>query len=175
TCQLFFQFLLLAGYAYAHWAAHVRSPRRLRIIHLTVLIVGILAVIVPTAIFGAPILASDSFKPTGGGSPTQQLLLVLLATCALPFFVVSTTSPLLQRWHSRQEGSLDKTYRLYAVSNAGSLGGLLSYPFFFEWISDISTQAKLWGALFLLFSALYAYITLRASPSFAAVPAKSAP
>lgn len=168
TCQFFFQSVLLAGYAYAHWVGRMPSLRSQRRIHLGLLGLGLLAVVTVTVVSGIPIIAPDSLKPSGLEDPVSLLLLILGLTVGAPFLVLSATSPLLQRWHSRQATSLDRTYRLYAVSNAGSLLGLLSYPFAAEWLLTLPTQAWLWGAGFTLFTVTCAAITWR---STASVPA----
>ena len=91
-------------------------------------------------------------KPLGAESPVSLLLLILLVSVGLPFFAVSTTAPLLQRWHSRQSSSLEGTYRLYALSNAASFLALLSYPFGIERLLDLPQQARVWTAMFALFA-----------------------
>ena len=78
-----------------------------------------------------PIEPSDAWKPIGSESPTFYLLWMLASHVGLPYFVLSSTGPLVQAWLSFQDTS-DRVYRLYALSNAGSLFALLSYPFRFE-------------------------------------------
>jgi hypothetical protein len=152
TSQMFFQLLLLGGYTYAHVLANSGEPRWQFRIHLTVLVAAIVAVLVP-AVWGAdPLLAPQWMRPEGAENPVWQLLLALTASVGLPFFAVATTGPLLQRWHSRQTASLGRTYRLYALSNAGSLLGLLSYPFGVEPVLDLPRQAWLWAVLFAVFA-----------------------
>jgi len=135
TCMLFFQVALLGGYAYAHWLTRLRKPRVQAVIHL-VLLVAALALL--------PIQPTEGWKPQGGGNPTAQILILLVVTLGLPYFVLSATGPLLQQWFSRSYPGVSP-YRLYAVSNAGSLLALLSYPFFFETHFTRRTQSTLWG------------------------------
>jgi len=85
TCQLFFQGVLLAGYGYAHWVGQISSPRTQRRVHLTLLSLGIAAVVVVVALGGQPILAPEHFKPTGNENPVLLLLATLALTTALPF------------------------------------------------------------------------------------------
>src|SRR5256886_3112337 len=135
TCMLFFQLLLLAGYAYAHFTSRWLRPRWQAILHL-VLLVAALALL--------PITPSDSWKPRGTENPTLQILALLGVSLGLPYFVLSSTGPLMQQWFSRTNPDASP-YRLYALSNAGSLLALVSYPFYFESHFTRKTQAGLWG------------------------------
>jgi hypothetical protein len=135
TCMLFFQLLLLAGYAYAHFASRWLRPRSQAVLHL-VLLVAALALL--------PITPSDSWKPRGGENPTLQILALLCVSLGLPYFVLSSTGPLMQQWFSRENPGASP-YRLYALSNFGSLLALLSYPFYFETHFTRKAQAIFWG------------------------------
>ena len=135
TCMLFFQMLLLGGYAYAHFTSRWLKPRRQAIVHLA-LLVAALALL--------PITPSDSWKPDGGGNPTLQILALLVVSLGLPYFVLAATSPLLQHWFSRTHPGVSP-YRLYALSNVGSLLALISYPVYFETHFTRKAQAALWG------------------------------
>ena len=135
TCMLFFQVLLLGGYAYAHFISRWLKPRTQAIVHL-VLLAAALALL--------PITPHDSWKPHGAGNPTLQILLLLTGNLGLPYFVLSTTGPLIQHWFSRARLGASP-YRLYALSNFGSLLALISYPFFFETHFTRKTQAGMWG------------------------------
>jgi len=133
--MLFFQVLLLGGYAYAHVTSRWLKPRTQAIVHL-VLLAAALALL--------PITPSDSWKPHGGGNPTLQILALLAVSLGLPYFVLSATGPLIQQWFSRAKPGVSP-YRLYALSNVGSLLALVSYPFFFETHFTRKTQAGLWA------------------------------
>ena len=135
TCMLFFQVLLLGGYAYAHFTSRWLRPRAQAVLHL-VLLAAALALL--------PITPGDSWKPHGGGNPTLQILALLTASLGLPYFVLSATGPLLQQWFSRAQPGVSP-YRLYALSNFGSLLALVSYPFFFETHFTRKAQAGLWA------------------------------
>jgi hypothetical protein len=135
TCMLFFQVLLLGGYAYAHFTTRWLKPRKQAVLHL-VLLVAALALL--------PITPNDSWKPHGGGNPTPQILALLAVSLGLPYFVLSSTGPLIQHWFSRARPGVSP-YRLYALSNAGSLLALVSYPFYFETHFTRITQATLWA------------------------------
>ena len=141
TCMLFFQWLLLGGYLYTHWTSVKPSPRAQATIHLFVL--GLSALFLP-------IIPDIDWKPTPDHQPTLRILLLLAATVGAPYFVLATTGPLIQRWFnlSQPEGN---PYRLYALSNIGSLLALVSYPFAFEpWLGRVH-QAHAWSAGMVLF------------------------
>jgi len=135
TCMLFFQMLLLGGYAYAHFTARWLKPRHQAVLHLALL---------TAALALLPITPGDSWKPDSGGNPTLQILALLTVSLGLPYFVLSSTGPLLQHWFSRTHPGVSP-YRLYALSNAGSLLALLSFPVFFETQFTRKAQAMLWG------------------------------
>lgn len=163
TCQLFFQVALLGGYAYAHLLTGFRSLRHQGRIHLTLLFTALLSMAAFTVWSGSPLLAPEALKPNGSAKPAMWLLLILAVTVGLPFFLLSATGPLLQRWHSHSTDSLQRTYRLYALSNAGSLLGLLSYPFGLERLLDLPHQADTWTALFVVFVTTCAVVTWRST------------
>ena len=149
TCMLFFQSALFAGYAYAHVLSVRLSPRLQAALHAVLLLAACLVL---------PIVPSDSWKPLGDVEPLSRIILVLCATVGLPFFVLSSSGPLLQRWFSqtRQFSGSDgaSTYRLYALSNAGSLLALLFYPVVIEWLLGTSTTARWWSWSFVVFAVL---------------------
>lgn len=141
-CMLVFQVLLFGGYAYAHILSAVSSVTRQACIHASLLAL---------AAFCLPIVPDASWKPVGDELPTLRIALLLLATVGMPYFLLSATGPLLQKWFSRACPGASP-YRLYALSNAGSLLALLSYPFVFEPAFSSTAQAALWSALFLVFA-----------------------
>ncbi len=146
ACMLFFQLLLLGGYLYSHLLSTLFRPRTQAIVHLTLLI-GSLAFL--------PISPSESWKPTAGESPLSTILLLLTATVGAPYFLLSTTGPLMQRWFSRTAPG-QSPYRLYALSNVGSLLALLSYPFVFEPWLPLRQQVNSWSGLYSLYAGLAA-------------------
>ncbi|MGA2548587.1 MAG: hypothetical protein ABSF50_00440 [Burkholderiaceae bacterium] len=144
TCLLFFQVVLLLGYLYAH--ALTRKPRGKSAlgIHVGLLLLSCLAL---------PIIPSARWKPETVSDPTLQILLLLSVTIGLPYFLLASTSPLLQKWLSdtgSSGGSRVSIYRLFALSNVGSLIGLLAYPFAIEPYASAGTQARLWSAAYLV-------------------------
>lgn len=122
TCLLFFQTLLLGGYLYAHLSATLLTPRRQAFLHLVLLGVALLLL---------PIVPNPDWRPAGGENPIWRILLLLTVTIGLPYLVLSATGPLMQQWFSQAQPGRSP-YRLYALSNAGSLLALLGYPFLFE-------------------------------------------
>ncbi len=152
TCMLFFQVLLLGGYAYARALDAYLPPRSQAIVHGALLLVAAAILLVQSQAWGMPILPDLTWRPHPESIPWIHLLGTLTIAIALPFFLLAATSPLLQRWYSLvpYRGS---PYRLYALSNAGSLLGLLSYPFFFEVLFPVPAQALGWAILFGFFAA----------------------
>jgi hypothetical protein len=152
---VFFQAVLLAGYAFAHVSLRSVGVRRQTAIQLGLLLLPLAAL---------PIAVGGGFS--GVESPNVRLLLALAAGASLPFFAVTTASPVLQRWFSatgHRSGS--DPYFLYAAGNAGSLLGLLLYPVLIEPSLPLAEQARAWAiayAIFVLLAALCAWRVLAA-------------
>ena len=144
TCLLFFQTTLLVGYLYVHV-----TTSRLRYSHH----VGAHVAVLVAATLTLPI-AVPSSAPTDGSNPVGWLLASLTTSIALPFFAVSATAPLLQRWYTRRTDC--DPYFLYAASNAGSLVGLLAYPLLIEPTLTLAAQRRLWSIGLGLVAALVA-------------------
>ena len=133
TCLVFFQSTLLLGYAYADFSVRRLTPRAQARLHMVLLVLS-LAVL--------PIIPGAFWKPTGLESPIWMILGLLSATIGLPYFVLSTTSPLIQAWFARTFPGRSP-YRLFALSNLASMLALLGYPFLLEpWIA---TRMQAWG------------------------------
>jgi hypothetical protein len=145
TCLVFFQSVLLAGYAYADWTTRL-GARRQAWLH-----VGLLAL----SLLSLPILAASAWKPAGDEEPIGRILLLLLATIGLPYFLLSTTTPLLQAWYWRRFRSV-VPYRLFALSNLASLLALLGFPVLFEPAFDLRTLGWGWSFLYAGFVVLCA-------------------
>jgi hypothetical protein len=142
TCMLFFQAALLLGY----WYAHV-GPARLGLRRHTMLHLGLLAF----CLILLPIGVSNAAEGFRVEYPTLWLLLVLTVSVGAPFVLLSSTGPLLQVWFSRtSHPSAHNPYFLYAASNAGSLIGLLSYPFVIEPSITLKGQTGLWTSGYLI-------------------------
>ncbi len=159
VAMVFFQTVLLAGYAYAHLLNRALRPRRAAMFHLV--LIGITAMMLPIAIapgWGAP-------PPDG----TALWLFGLFAvSIGLPFFTLSASAPLLQSWFAasghRQAGN---PYVLYAASNLGSFAALFAYPVVIEPFLTLKTQTAAWSFGFALFAVLLAVVglfTSRAAP-----------
>ncbi len=154
TCLLFFQGALLVGYLYAHvLTMHVTPAWQWRT-HLFLLTVSLLFL---------PIIPSERWKPVGSEQPLPFILALLAATIGLPFVLLSATGPLTQAWLSRSESPANtghRIYRLYALSNLGSLMALLSYPVLIEPWLPTRLQAWSWSVIYLVFALLSAVATL---------------
>lgn len=144
TCMLFFQVLLLGGYAYAHFVEQIPNMR---------LRVGIHVLLLVGAAVTLPITPDAAWKPLDGTQPTWRILKLLAVNVGLPYFVLASTGPLVQAWFGRALPTRSP-YRLYALSNVGSLGALLTYPFLFETTMTTSTQGSMWSVGFGLFAVL---------------------
>jgi SAM-dependent methyltransferase len=150
TCMLFFQLLLLAGYVYSHAYVRLRVPAR-RHIHIALLVLAAATL---------PLAASTAWKPEGGEDPTWRILGLLATSVGLPYFVLSTTGPLVQAWYARShEGAAP--YRLFALSNLGSMLALVSYPLAVEPLLTLGHQAAVWSAGFVLFALACAMLAWR--------------
>jgi hypothetical protein len=150
TCLLFFQLLLLAGYTYAHVVESRLTSRAQVIVHLALLVSCVMLTAWLALVWKSPILPGAGWKPRQPDFPISQILLLLMVSIGLPYFVLSTTGPLLQAWFARTHEA--SPYRLYSLSNLGSLLALVTYPFVVEPRLSLRTQAAVWFALFLLFT-----------------------
>ena len=164
VCLVFFQSVLLAGYAYADVTARYLTPRRQAWLHVAVLAAS-LAVL--------PIIPDASWKPDGSEDPSLLILGLLLATIGLPYFVLSTTSPLVQAWFW-QRFKQGVPYRLFALSNFASLLALLAYPVLVEPWLPLTVQSKAWSWLYSLFALLCAIAGITSARNSAPARAKAA-
>ena len=154
TCMLFFQVMLFGGYAFAHGLTRWTPPRWQPAIHLALIAAAVALLPIAQAAL-LPIAHAEFWKPTEQSLPTLRILLLLTATVGLPYFALSATSPLTQVWFSRSCPGRSP-YRLYAVSNFGSLAVLLSYPFLVEPAMTLPGQSWLWSGGFVLYAVLCA-------------------
>ncbi len=144
TCMLFFQVLLLAGYAYAHLLTRLPKAAQQLAVH---------GVLLALAAITLPVTPDAAWKPADSLYPTGRILLVLTANVGLPYFLLASTGPLVQHWFS--VACVGRSpYRLYALSNAGSLAALVSYPFVFEPLLSTNTQGGIWSVCFGAFAVM---------------------
>lgn len=143
TCMLFFQLILLLGYFYSHWVVRKLSPLHQSLVHGALLLVSLLLI---------PIAPSVDWKPLGAENPTLRILGLLTVSIGLPYFVLSTTGPLLQAWFARERFGV-VPYRLFALSNFGSMLALLAYPIVVEPVFPTVWQSYLWSILYACFVA----------------------
>ena len=144
TCMLFFQVVLLLGYLYAHWLHEKLAPRKQAMAHIAALVVSFAAL---------PMLPTPGWKSAGVAHPSLTILALLAVTVGLPYFLLSSTSPLLQAWYARthREGV---PYRLFALSNFASMLALLSYPFLVEPNLPARMQGWVWSSAYVCFAVL---------------------
>ncbi len=155
TCMVFFQLALLAGYAYADFTTRHLTPRRQVALHVALLVISLLVL---------PITPDVSWKPGGEENPSWRILGLLTFTIGLPYFILSTTSPLLQSWFARRFHHAIP-YRLFALSNLASLLALLAYPVLIEpWVTTV-IQSWAWSAGYALFVCLCAYAAISSARS----------
>src|SRR5258706_4280801 len=142
-CMLCFQIVLLLGYVYAHLLNKL-PPRRQAITHISVLALSLATL---------PIIPSAAWKAQGQTNPSLTILALLTVTVGLPYFLLSSTSPLLQAWYARtHKGAMP--YRLFALSIFASMLALLTYPFLVEPNLPSQPQALIWSAAFVCFAAI---------------------
>ncbi len=140
TCLVFFQVALLGGYGYADVLRRF-GPKAQTRLHMSLLALSLATL---------PVLAPETAKPPGDGEPVLHILLVLARAVGLPYFLLSTTTPLLQSWYwQRHQAAVP--YRLYALSNLASLAALLAFPLAFEPWFGLETLASAWSAVYAAF------------------------
>ncbi|HEY5896775.1 MAG TPA: fused MFS/spermidine synthase [Burkholderiales bacterium] len=158
TCLVFFQVVLLAGYGYVDWTTRL-GARRQMFLHVALLAVSLACL---------PIIASSSWKPQGDEAPILRILLLLVATIGLPYFLLSTTTPLVQAWYWRRFRSA-VPYRLFALSNFASLLALLGFPLLFEPAFDLRQLGWIWSFVYGGFVVLCAAVGLMSGSGAIAV------
>jgi len=158
TSLLFFQTILMGGYAFAHWLSANKNWQLQ--IYLSLLVISILVLLVLSVQWGSPMLPEDRWKPNTANYPFFRIIMILTISVGLPYFLLSSTSPLLQSWFKFLNPSRTP-YRLYALSNFGSFLGLISYPFLFEPLFRLKEQAWIWSVLYLIYSLFCGFIAWR--------------
>lgn len=143
TCLVFYQAVLFLGYLYAHVLTQKVGQTWQWRIH---------AILLLASLAFLPVLPSPQWKPAGSDDPALRILVLLTATVGLPYFLLSSTSPLLQTWYSRSKGGV-LPYRYFALSNLASLAALLGYPTLVEPWSSLRQQNAGWSGGYLLYAA----------------------
>src|SRR5207248_10364185 len=152
TCLLFFQTFLLAGYAYAHLISTRLSRSQQAKLHSVVLGISLALLCVMASRWPSPVTPGAAWQPADARHPVGMILLILAASIGIPFLLLSTTASLLQRWFTYTHPG-KSPYRFYALSNLGSLLGLLTYPFVVERLLRLHTQAWMWSVMFAAYAA----------------------
>jgi hypothetical protein len=162
TVQLFFQIFLTAGYAYAYWLISRISTKKQTWVHIAMLMMSLSLVVALGFLWPSPITPDASWKPNSVNTPIQDIFKLLLVAVGLPFFLLSTNSPLMQAWFARALPGRSP-YWLYSLSNIGSLLGLLAYPFIIEPNLTLRAQGWMWAGGYLLFALLAGYAAFRSA------------
>ncbi len=160
TCMLFFQVVLVLGYAYSHLVTRKLTPRHQWILH---------SIILGLALASLPIRPSGFWQPDDGYMATWRVLALLTVCVGLPFFLVSTTGPLIQVWQSVTHPNRSP-FRLFALSNLASLLALVSYPLLYERYLSLDAQSWNWSAGFGLFAGLVFFAGYRFVATTAGMP-----
>src|SRR5437868_3681559 len=155
TCLVFFQVTLLLGYVYAHWITRCRASSWRQHVYLVTLAAAVV-------LLGAQRIFPAALSPSSE-HPVTTIFATLTYTIGLPFLLLGATSPLLQLWFLRTQGG-SIPYRLFALSNAGSLLALIAYPFLVEPYFPLKLQRTLWSLGFLVYAVLCAVLSPRRSP-----------
>jgi hypothetical protein len=155
--MLFFQVLLTGGYAYAYWLIERVAPRRQFIIHVSLIALAALSLLLLSLVWPSPITPDSSWKPTDVNSPVLDIFKLLLVSVGLPYFILAANGPLMQTWFSRLFPHHSYA-RLYALSNAGSLLGLLAYPLLIETSLPLRSQGWTWALGFVAFGLLVSWV-----------------
>jgi hypothetical protein len=163
-CMVFFQVVLLAGYAYSDWITRRLGIRAQARLHVALLLASLVFL---------PIVTSARWKPSGGEDPTLWILGLLVGTIGLPYFLLSTTGPLVQSWVARTPWGA-QVYRYFSLSNLASLVSLLSYPLLIEPRSTLLHQAWGWSAAYAVFVLLCAGTTFYMARNWA-TPTQATP
>ncbi len=151
ACMLFFQGVLLLGYLYAHGLSQLKKVKHQLVIHGALLLITLM--FLPTALTTHEIVLTSN-------NPLINIVTILFVTIGLPYFLLSATGPLVQRWQSLTPRN-EVPYKLYSVSNIGSLIALLSYPFLFEpWLALVH-QGQLWSGTFVVLVVIFLLLIAR--------------
>jgi MFS family permease len=160
TVLLFFQVFLTAGYAYAYWLLGRTRDRLQGTVHLIVLGLSLVLLVTTALMWPSPLTPDASWRPQGSNLPIWGIVRILAVSVAIPYLLLASNSTLMQAWFSRDHPGRTP-YRLYALSNTGSLLALLTYPIIFEPNLTLQAQAYLWSAAYVVFAISTAYLALK--------------
>jgi hypothetical protein len=153
ACMLFFQAALLLGYGYAHWLHHSLAARKQTLLHIAALAVSLATL---------PIIPGSYWRTVAAGLPALRILALLSVTVGLPYFLLASTSPLLQAWYARNHKA-GMPYRLFALSNLASLLALIGYPLLIEPNLSGRWQAWIWSGAYAAFAVCCGFAVWRAA------------
>ena len=162
TVLLFFQALLTGGYAYAYWLLGRLRDRLQGIVHLILLGISLGLLLATALTWPSPLTPDASWRPQSSDLPIWGIFRILAVSVGIPYLLLSSNSTLMQAWFNRDDHS-QIPYRLYALSNSGSLLALISYPIIFEPNLTLRAQAYLWSVGYVVFAVTTAYLALRTS------------
>lgn len=163
-CMVFFQVVLLAGYAYSDWITRLSARMQARV-HILLLLLSLSFL---------PIVTNPRWKPSGTEDPTLWILGLLLTTIGLPYFLLSTTGPLVQSWLARTPWG-QQVYRYFSLSNLASLASLLAYPVLIEPRTALLEQARGWSIGYAVFVLLCAGASVYAARQAGPIAGTAAP
>ncbi|NWG34737.1 MAG: fused MFS/spermidine synthase [Chloroflexi bacterium] len=157
AAMLFFQVLLTGGYAYAYW---LMRRKRQAVVHVFLLALALIVLAALSLVWKSPITPDASWKPSNIALPLLDIFKLLAVSVGLPYFLLASNSPLMQAWFSR--AFPERSYaKLYSLSNAGSLLGLLAYPVLIEPNLPLQSQGWMWSTGFAFFAFLACWIAVR--------------
>lgn len=157
TVMLFFQVLLTGGYAYAYW---LMSRKKQTAIHISLIALALSILAALSFVWKSPITPDASWKPQDVSTPILDIFQLLTISVGLPYFLLASNSPLMQAWFSR--AFPERSYaKLYSLSNAGSLLGLLAYPVLVEPILSLQSQGWMWSMGFAFYGIFAGWIAFQ--------------
>ena len=164
TVMLFFQILLTGGYAYAYWL--IGRAKKQTVTHIILIVFAMIVLVLLSFVWASPITPDSTWKPQDVSAPIFDIFKLLTVAVGLPYFILASNGPLMQAWFSRIH--VGRSYaRLYAISNVGSLLGLLAYPVLIEPNLSLRFQGWMWSIGFIIFGCLAIWVAIqnvRAAP-----------
>jgi len=161
SAMFFFEIVLTGGYAYANWLIRNNASKKQTWTHLVLMGISVCLLIYLALGWPSPITPSANWKPANITTPVLYIFFLLTISVGLPFFVLSTNSPLMQAWFSRKNPGRSP-YWLYALSNIGSMLGLLAYPIVIEPMLTLQLQGRIWTIGYVLFVIIAGYNAIMA-------------